>query len=78
MYVREYLVFNADVLISRQGKGQYGHSANGPYPRSTKMGSSKANRQRVLAAALLQIRRFCILDEPTTGLDPNQLWNKEN
>lgn len=78
MYVREFLTFVADTyqlsqtgakvrdVIERVGLGEEQHKKIAML--------SKGYKQRVgLAQAIVHDPQLLILDEPTTGLDPNQL-----
>jgi ABC-2 type transport system ATP-binding protein len=81
LYVREYLAFNAEIYkIAKSRIEEVIQLAGLELECHKKIGQlSKGYRQRVgLATALLHNPAVLILDEPTTGLDPNQLVEIRN
>ncbi|PCI31245.1 MAG: gliding motility-associated ABC transporter ATP-binding subunit GldA [Flavobacteriaceae bacterium] len=76
MYVREYLLFLANIHKLTKKDVEKAIEDVGLKPEAAKKIKqlSKGYRQRVgLAAAIMHNPSVLILDEPTTGLDPNQL-----
>ncbi len=83
MYVKEFLEFTGNIYKLKNIKGRVKEMIEVTglqVEQSKKIGAlSKGYRQRVgLAQAMIHDPKVLIMDEPTTGLDPNQLEEIRN